>query len=148
RTAFNACLAAAAFGAAFFFVFGDALVRGLMGDEFHYHAHDLILIFAATFAFMTMRNYYFAQVIYFTHASYLELVISILFVLTSSAIALVLVPGYGPIGGATALLVAHAISCIAFIIAGRHHYRMPVDLAGVGEIGLLAGLFVLASQAI
>jgi len=148
RTAFNACLAAAAFGAAFFIVFGDALVRALLGPEFHEHARDLIFVFAFAFAFMSMRNYYFAQVIYFTHASYLELVISLLFVAISGGLAVFLVPAYGAIGAATGLMAGYAVSCVAFMVSGRRYYRLPVDLAAVGEIPVLALLFVLASQAI
>src|SRR5262249_8789181 len=148
RTAFNACLAAAAFGAAFFIVFGDALVWVLLGSEFHEHARDLIFIFAVAFAFMTMRNYYFAQVIYFCHASYLELIISLLFVAISGVLAILLLPAYGAIGAALGLMAGYAAACIAFMVAGRRYYRMPVDLAAVGEIPMLAILFVLASQAI
>lgn len=147
RTAFNACLSAAVFGAAFFMVFGDVLVHALLGSEFHADARDLILILATAFAFMTMRSYYFAQVIYFTHASHLELVISILFVLVSGILAVLLVPAYGATGAAAGLMVGHAVSCIAFMVAGRRYYRLPVDVAALGEIPLLAGLFVLASQA-
>jgi O-antigen/teichoic acid export membrane protein len=142
RKAFNACLTAAAFGAAFFFVFGDAVVRVLLGPKFVDQSRELTPIFAVAFAFMTMRNFYFAQVIYFTRASHLELVVSFLFVVLSSVLSILLIPSYGAYGAAISLMLAFLISCIAYIIAGRRHYRMPVDLAGLGAITMLAALFV------
>jgi len=148
RTAFNASLAAAAFGAAFFIVFGDALVRVLLGADFHAGSDNLVLVLALAFAFMTMRNYYFAQVIFFTSASYLELVISLLFMAASTALAVLLVPAYGAIGAAIALLAAHALACVAFVASGRLYFRMPIDVAGLVEVPLAAGLFVIASQVI
>jgi O-antigen/teichoic acid export membrane protein len=63
QKAFNACLAAAAFGAAFFLVFGERLLPLLLGPDFIAPTRDLIPIFTVAFAFMTMRNFYFAQVI-------------------------------------------------------------------------------------
>src|SRR6185295_2495332 len=59
RKSFNACLAAACFGAAFFFVFGDIVVQVLLGARFADESRELIPIFALAFAFMTMRNFYF-----------------------------------------------------------------------------------------
>jgi O-antigen/teichoic acid export membrane protein len=148
QTAFNACLTAAAFGAAFFLVFGEVVLRVLLGAEFVAPGLDLIPIFAVAFAFITMRNFYFAQVIYFTHASFLELMSSVVFVLVSGGLSLVLIPGYGARGAALALLAGSVVSCLAFVLAGRRFYRLPIDLVGLGEIPLLAGCFVLASRAI
>ncbi len=75
QMAFNACLAAATFGAAFFIVFGDVVLQAMLQPEFIAPTRDLIPILAIAFAFATMRNFYFAQVIYFTNASYLDLVV-------------------------------------------------------------------------
>jgi len=146
KTAFNACLATSIFGAAFFLVFGDLLVRILLGPQFHAQASDLIGVLAVTFAFMTMRNFYFAQVIYFTHASHLELVVAIIFVTVSSALAVLLVPRYGPFGAAVSLMIAFAVTLAVFIIVGRWYFSMPVDLAGLVEIPLLAVLCVFGSR--
>src|SRR5580692_9656456 len=60
QKAFNACLTAATFGAGFFIVFGDALLRVVLQPEFIAPMRDLIPIFAVAFAFTTMRNFYFA----------------------------------------------------------------------------------------
>src|SRR5215469_15269879 len=126
RKAFNACLAAATFGAAFFIVFGDAVLRLVLQPEFVGPMHDLIPIFAIAFAFATLRNFYFAQVIYFTTASYLELVVAVLFLGVSTALSLLLVPQYGPHGAAFALMVASVVGCLAYMVLGRRCYRMPV----------------------
>ena len=80
RKAFNACLAAAVFGIAFFVIFGDVVTRVLLGQQYVELSRELIPILAIAFAFNTMRNFYFAQVIYFTHASYLECIVSTMFV--------------------------------------------------------------------
>jgi O-antigen/teichoic acid export membrane protein len=146
QTAFNACLAAASFGVAFFLVFGDVVLRVLLGPEFVAPGLDLIPIFAVAFAFITMRNFYFAQVIYFTHASYLELMGSVVFVVVSAVLSVLLIPSCGARGAAISLMAASAISCVAFVVAGRWYHRLPIDLMGLGEIPILAAFFVLASR--
>jgi O-antigen/teichoic acid export membrane protein len=146
QKAFNACLAAATFGAAFFIVFGDAVLRVVLQPEFIAPTRDLIPIFAIAFAFMTMRNFYFAQVIYFTNASYLELVVALLFLVISTVLSVLLVPVYGPHGAATALMVACIVACLAFMVLGRRWYRMPIDLTALGVMPSLAALFVFGAH--
>lgn len=143
RKAFNACLATAAFGAAFFLAFGPFVVKLLFGRAFASALPDVIPPLAVAFAFITMRNFYFAQVIYFTQASYLELCVSTLFVVVSSALAVLLVPGHGAEGAALSLMTASIVSCIAFMIAGRRFFRLPIDAAGALAIPLMAGSFLL-----
>ncbi len=146
RKAFNACLAAASFGAAFFVVFGHVVLRAVLNPDFIGPTGDLIPYFAVAFAFMTMRNYYFAQVIYFTHASYLELVVSLLFLVVSTGLSVLLVPAYGTHGAAMALMVAWIIACLSFMLLGRRWFRLPIDPVALGVIPALAALFVLAAH--
>ncbi len=146
RKAFNACLAAAAFGTAFFIVFGDVALRLVLKPAFIAPSHALIPVFAITFAFMIMRNFYFAQVIYFTAASYLELLMSLLLFGVSTALAVTLVPTYGARGAALALMTASILSCTAFMLLGRRWYRLPVDLDGLTIIPALAVVFILGSR--
>ncbi|MGA2893151.1 MAG: polysaccharide biosynthesis C-terminal domain-containing protein [Xanthobacteraceae bacterium] len=145
--AFNACLAAATFGAAFFIVFGDVVLQAVLKPEFIAPTRDLIPIFAVAFAFTTMRNFYFAQVIYFTNASYLELIVSLLFLVVSTALSVLFVPAYGPHGAAIALMVASIVACVAFMLLGRRWYRMPIDLTALGVMPSLAILFVFGAHA-
>lgn len=147
QKSFNACLAAATFGAAFFIVFGDAVLRLVLQPEFVAPMQGLIPIFAIAFAFATMRNFYFAQVIYFTTASYLELIVALLFLGVSTALSLLLVPHYGPPGAAFALMVASVIGCLTFMVLGRRWYRMPVDLTALAVMPTLAGLCIFAARA-
>jgi O-antigen/teichoic acid export membrane protein len=144
--AFNACLAAATFGAAFFIVFGHVVLRAILQPEFLAPTRDLIPIFAIAFAFSTMRNFYFAQVIYFTNASYLDLVVAVLFLLISTALSVVLVPAYGPHGAAIALMVACIVACLAFMALGRRWYRMPIDWTALAVMPSLAILFVFGAK--
>ena len=146
QKAFNACLAAATFGAAFFIVFGDVVLQAVLQPEFVAPIRDLIPILAIAFAFATMRNFYFAQVIYFTNASYLDLVVSLLFLVVSTALSVVLVPAYGPHGAAVALMVACIVACLAFMVLGRRWYRMPIDLIALGVLPSLAVLFVFGAH--
>jgi O-antigen/teichoic acid export membrane protein len=147
RKAFNACLAAASFGAAFFIVFGDVVLGAILKPEFLAPTHDLIPFFAIAFAFMTMRNYYFAQVIYFTKASYLELVVSLLFLVLSATLSILLVPAFGTRGSAASLMMAFIISSITFMMLGRRWYKMPVDIAAVCVMPSMAILFVFGAHA-
>jgi O-antigen/teichoic acid export membrane protein len=146
QKAFNACLAAATFGAAFFIVFGDVVLQAVLNPEFIAPTRDLVPIFAIAFAFATMRNFYFAQVIYFTNASYLDLVVALLFLVVSAALSVVLVPAYGPHGAAVALMAACIFACIAFMVLGRSWYKMPIDLAALGVMPSLAILFVFGAH--
>ena len=146
QKAFNACLAAATFGAAFFIVFGDVVLRAVLDPAFVAPAADLIPFFAIAFAFMTMRSFYFGQVIYFTNASYLELVVSVLVLAISLALSVTLVPTYGVHGAATSFLVASMLGCIAFLILGRRWYKMPIDLTALGVMPSLAALFVFGAH--
>jgi O-antigen/teichoic acid export membrane protein len=147
QKAFNACLATAVFGVAFFVVFGDVILRALLNPEFVVPTSGLIPIFAIAFAFITLRNFYFAQVIYFTDASYLELLVSLLFLVVSTVLSIVLVPGYGAQGAATALMVSSIVSCVAFMVLGRRFYKMPINLTAVGVMPALAILFVFGAHA-
>jgi O-antigen/teichoic acid export membrane protein len=147
KKAFNACLAAATFGAAFFVVFGDAVLRVVLQPDFVVPMHDLIPIFAIAFAFTTMRNFYFAQVIYFTKASYLELIVALLFLGVSTALSVVMVPLYGPRGAALALMAACIFACLVFMLLGRRWYRMPIDLTALVVMPALAALFVFGAHA-
>jgi len=146
RRAFNACLATAVFGAAFFVVFGDALLHLVLKPDFIVSADGLIPIFAVAFAFITMRNFYFAQVIYFTNASYLDLMVALLFVVVSTVLSLLLVPAHGAHGAAAALMVACITSCFAFILLGRHWYALPIDFTALGVMPALAMLFVFGAH--
>ena len=146
QKAFNACLAAASFGAAFFIVFGHVVLQAILQPEFIAPTRDLIPILAIAFAFTTMRNFYFAQVIYFTNASYLDLVVALLFLVVSTALSVVLVPAYGPQGAAIALMVACIVACVAFMVLGRRWYRMPIDLTALGVMPSLAILFVFGAH--
>jgi O-antigen/teichoic acid export membrane protein len=94
-----------------------------------------------------MRNFYFGQVIYFSRASYLELVISLLILFTSSTLALLLLRPYGLAGAAVALMTASIVSCFAFAALGRRCYPMPVDLPALIAMPALAAAFVLSARA-
>ena len=146
RRVFNSCLAVATLGAAFFIVFGNFVLQAVLKPEFFVPIRDLIPIFAIAFAFITMRSFYFSQVIYFTKASYLDLVVALLFLACSTSFSVLLVPSYGPHGAATALMLSSIISCIAFMLLGRRYYRLPIDLVAVGVMPSLAILFVFGAH--
>ena len=145
RTAFNACLAIGTFGAAFFMVFGDLIVQIVLGPDFYGPVSNLIPIFAITYAFMMLGQYYFANVIYFTSASYLAAIFSVALVLISGTLSLLLVPFYGAKGAAISLLAAYMTSCLVLAVVSRRHYRMPIDFAGLAGISSLAVIFVSAA---
>lgn len=142
KKAFNACLAASTFGTAFFIVFGTAVLQVLLRPEFLAPTAGLVPIFAIAFAFMVMRSFYFGQVIYFTNASYLELVVSLLTLVVSVSLSVLLVPTYSVHGAAIALMVANVVGCLTFVALGRRWYLMPVDFTALAVMPALALLFV------
>ena len=144
QSAFTACVATAGFGAVFFVTFGPPLLELILGADFVAPIQGIIPIFAVAFGFMILRSFYFAQVIYFTDGSYLELLIAIVFVATSAMLALVLVPRYGAVGGATALMVAQGAGCAIAALVGRRLYRLPFDLGillGIGAMSIAMLIF-------
>jgi O-antigen/teichoic acid export membrane protein len=127
-------------------VFGGPLLQLLFAPAFVAPTRDLIPIFAVAFAFLTMRIFYFAQVIYFTNASYLDFVVSLLFLVVSTILSILLVPAYGAHGAATALMMSCIITCIAFLVLGRRFYRLPIDLTALGVMPSLALLIVFGAR--
>ncbi|HRP78575.1 MAG TPA: oligosaccharide flippase family protein [Aquamicrobium sp.] len=141
RLAFRACVTAAAFGAAFFIIFGEKLVAILLGEGFAQPAYEIIPWIACAFFFMTIRVFYFSQVIYFIDATVIDPIVNVFFVVVSVVIALVLVPRAGAAGGAAALAIAHAGACVVAAFAGRRYYKLPVERAalfGIPALALLA----------
>ncbi|HEY0236287.1 MAG TPA: oligosaccharide flippase family protein [Afipia sp.] len=131
RLTFRACLAAGSFGAAFFVVFGHGLTNLFLGADFAEPVAGIIPLFAVAFGFMLLRSFYFGQVIYFTNGTLFELLIAAVFVVSSALIAFMLVPLYGAVGGAVALLIAHAISCMMSALLGRRLHAFPIDAAAL-----------------
>jgi O-antigen/teichoic acid export membrane protein len=148
QKAFNSCLAVATFGAAFFIVFGDRMLHVLLRPEFIAPTSDLIPIFAVGSAFVIMRDFYFAQVIYFTHASYLDLLVNLVFLAVSTTLSLLLIPTHGLHGAAIAMMVTNIISCFSFMMLGRRWFRLPIDFTGLATIPALAALFVFGAYVV
>jgi len=67
---------------------------------------------------------------------------SILFVIVSTMLAVWLIPSHGAYGAAVGLTASFFISCTAYLVVGRHYYRLPIDLEGAGTIAALGFAFV------
>ena len=142
RSTFRACLLAGCFGAAFFIVFGHGLTVLFLGADFAAPIEGIIPFFAVAFGFMMLRSFYFGQVIYFTDGTLFDFFIAAVFVVSSSVIAFFLVPTSGAVGGAAALLIAHALSCIISALLGRRLHVFPVDVAALLTIPAVAAVCV------
>lgn len=145
RLAFRACVMAGAFGAVFFMIFGDALARVLLSEDFVQPALEIIPWIAGAFFFMTIRMFYFSQVIFFIDATFLDPIVNGVFLVMSVAVALMLVPQMGAVGGAIALAIAHAGACLVAAFASRRYYALPVEKSALFGIPALAGLALIAS---
>ena len=145
RLAFRACVMAAAFGAAFFVIFGEKLVSVLLGEGFAQPAYEIIPWIACAFFFMTIRVFYFSQVIYFIDATIIDPIVNTFCVVVSVVIALVLVPRMGAAGGAAALAIAHAGACVVAALGGRRYYTLPVERTALFGIPVLAFIAVAAA---
>jgi len=140
--AFNASFATAALGAAFLIVFGDQIVRVLLGSQFHGDAGSLIPILAIAFGILLLGQFYFNQAIFFSEASFLEPILQTALVLVSAAVSVLLIPIYGQQGAAFAILTAVSVYSIGFIVIGRQYFRMPIDYKGIAIISMVAMIFV------
>lgn len=138
RKAFTACLSAALFGALFFIFLGNAVISVLLGPEFRQSAMEAMPLLAIAFAVMTIRLFYFSQVIYFTSATHLELLSSLIFVFVSSTCVFLFVPSYEAQGAAWALLLANIATTAFLVVVSRRYLRLPIDWDGACFIVILA----------
>lgn len=148
RLAFRACVMAASFGAVFFMVFGEMLAGALLSESFVQPALEIIPWIAGAFFFMTIRLFYFSQVIFFIDATFLDPIVNGVFLVMSVVVALILVPQMGAVGGAIALAVAHAGACIVAALASRRYYALPVEKSALLGIPALAALALVGAWAL
>ena len=141
--AFCAYTALAAFGAAFILRFNRLIIDTMFGGAIGAMIEPAMPIIVACNAAMIFRSYYFSQVLYLMPDSRQLLVSNAYHAATVAVAGLLLIPKFGMLGAATALLLGHVAGCISFIKAWRHHFvlQLPYRDALV-IVGLALAAFV------
>jgi O-antigen/teichoic acid export membrane protein len=146
ETAFTSLVAVAAFGAAFFLCFGPFIFTLVFGPDFARLAAGYFPILVLGNVFLTLRSFYFSQVIYFSESSRLELWVSTVTLAVSAALSALLIPRIGTLGAAISLLAGQATACVAFAIMGRRAYHLPVPIRrGLAIFALVGGFLLVAA---
>jgi O-antigen/teichoic acid export membrane protein len=124
--AFCAYTALAAFGAAVVLRFNRLILDTMFGTAIGALIEPILPVIVASNAAMIFRSYYFSQVLYLMPDSRQLLVSNAYHAATVAVTALLLVPKFGMLGAAVALLLGHVAGCISFIKAWRHHYVLQL----------------------
>ena len=114
------------FGIAGFSLFGDLVFSVMFSADFRQGFHGLMPMIVAAAALMAARNLYFGQIIYFTAASHLELVSTLILLVVNTTCCLMLVPSMGARGAAWGYLAGQIVSTLFFVIYRRGTFRMPI----------------------
>ena len=141
--AFRAYSFITAFGSAFILCFAPDLIHLLFGDAYAKAAASLVPIFILATVLYVFRAFYFGQAIYFLKSSSAELYASTATVAAGAATGLLLIPSYGALGAAFAMLAAQGAGCLVAALAARRWRAMPLpilDLCGIAGIAAAAAL--------
>lgn len=141
--AFRAYSFITAFGSAFILCFAPDLIHLLFGDAYAKAAASLVPIFTLATVLYVFRAFYFGQAIYFLESSSAELYASTATVAAGAATGLLLIPSYGALGAAFAMLAAQGAGCLVAALAARRWRAMPLpilDLCGIAGIAAAAAL--------
>ncbi|KQP23804.1 polysaccharide biosynthesis protein [Methylobacterium sp. Leaf102] len=128
----------AAFGGVFFLAFDDLVVAILLGPDYRAAALGVAPLLVAASVLLMLRSYYFGQVIYFSASSRLDAVASVTLLIIITGLSAVLIPPYGIIGAAIAVVVGQALACLVFIVGDPSGIRMPVPWRDVSIIAATA----------
>jgi O-antigen/teichoic acid export membrane protein len=146
ETAFTSLVAVAAFGAVFFLCFGPPIFELVFGPAFAQLATGYFPVLVLANALLTLRAFYFSQVIYFSGSSRLELWISMLTLAVSAGLSVLLIPLAGTLGAALSLLGGQVFACLSFALAGRSSYKLPIPISrGLTLVGFVAAFLVLSA---
>ncbi|MHA6689829.1 polysaccharide biosynthesis protein [Devosia sp. A449] len=113
-------------------VLGPGLLGVLLDADYAAAAPAILPFIVLGTGALTLRAYYFGQVIYFAGSVRREVIANIaMLALTAIGVA-ILVPAFGPTGAAAAFALAQLGGLLGFLIADRQTRLMPVDLARAG----------------
>ena len=137
--AFRLFLVLGTFGVAGFMVFGPQVLNIMFPPDFIPLSPGLLLIVTTAAFALVLRNLYFAQVIYFSSPSYLELLSVCLTLVVNGGLCFLLIPSYGITGAAIGFLCGQIVSGLFFVVAARRNPVLPVPLRpilGMAVVGV------------
>ena len=123
--AFKCFLFLFTFGFLFFLIFGERLFMILYGPVYVAGLEPTIPLIVLAAAILMMRNYYYAQAMFFSRASWLEVATSLVALVVVVASAYVLIPLYAAHGAALAQLIGQLVALGVIVVLSRRYYRMP-----------------------
>lgn len=139
--AFRSMVALIVFGSIAVLMFEDIILRVFLGPELRDIASTLIHILLMASAFVLLRTFYFGQIVFFTSSSRLQLIVSVIQVIITGALAVPFVITWGALGAGAALLSGQILSCVLFAFAGRTGFSLPLPLGDAALI-IVSGVAV------
>ncbi|TDR95046.1 lipopolysaccharide biosynthesis protein [Enterovirga rhinocerotis] len=126
-----------------FIVFGPLILPFVFPASFLHGSDSLLPVIALAAFLLVLRNVYLAQIIYFTRASWMELVSALILTLVNLGFCALLIPHYGALGAALAFLAGQVAAGAFFLFAGPRDFRMPTPLRPtMGVLGVGAALLL------
>ncbi|MGF9566479.1 hypothetical protein [Neorhizobium sp. JUb45] len=134
RRSFVSQLFIVVFGTVSFIVLGRLVFGIILAPSYVDTALEIMPFLLIGNAILIMRAHYFGQIIYLGASSMLELVASVLMVVSAVAAAFALVPDMGPKGAAFAFAIGQAVALLILIIGAPKASRMPIDWVSAGML--------------
>ena len=141
--AFLALVALGTFGAAFILRFQTFIFHALFGATVSEAVEPAVpLLVAATIAAI-FRGYYFGSVLHITRDSRLSLVSNGVSAAAVAVTGVFLVPAYGMVGAAGALLAGHVSGCVPYVWAWRDSFVMKLPYTeALGIVGAGTSVYI------
>lgn len=131
------------FGLVFFLLMGKPLLALLLPESYLDTALSVLPTVLLGTVFLTLRAYYFGQVIYFMTTPKRDLAASILMLVVTLVAGLLLIPALAATGAALAFALGQAAALGVFLASDPRGHAMPRDLLGVARLAIAAGVTVL-----
>ena len=141
--AFLAYVALATFGAGFILRFKEPIFHSIFGSSVGQAVDPAVPLIVAATIFAVFRGYYFGSVLHIMRDSRLPLLSNGLSAAMVGLTGIFLVPAYGMVGAAAALLFGHVSGCLAYVWTWRNSYVMRLPYAhALGVIGLGVAVYL------
>lgn len=134
RRSFVSQLFIVVFGTVSFIVLGRLVFGIILAPSYVDTALEIMPFLLIGNAILIMRAHYFGQIIYLGASSMLELIASVVMVVSAVAAAFALVPEMGPKGAAFAFAIGQAVALLILIVGAPRASRMPIDWISAGML--------------
>ncbi len=112
----------------------DGAANTLVGHAFAPTVALLMPWMAIGAFFASMRAHFLDHAFQLGRRPGLQVLVTAVAAIIAIGLSIFLIPRYGPVGGAIAVTIAMAVSCVHASLAGRLAYPVPLPLAAAGRV--------------